>query len=467
MSQNANDNAPSSKALEEKLAQIDGRLDGLEHSLRQLMTTTRVVAETQAKGIAQIERSMQQLLIPLHISLSKLKSTTQLVSRNVYRGPREVIRVIFLVHNVETWNALDEIYRLMLEHERFEPVVVTLKRDFLNAQRFGQEEINYNGLMQLGIKPIRFNSNDPVEELELLKLMNPDIIFRQAPWDISIQPEFRYNEINFAKVCMVPYGFGSVAMQDEHYNHHFMRNCWRIYAESPLALDRARDFIFDSNMVVAGTPKFDQIIRAKSEAAWPLPIGPDKIRIIWAPHHSMTADWLNFSTFRSNYKHFLQLARECPHLDIVFKPHPALLEKVVAYGFMTQPDLRSYLEEFLALPNTAMVTNGDYAPLFWGSDILITDGIGFFGEYMVTGKPIIWTENPGHFPFNPIGEMLQEGMYRAGDFEAVVGYLEQLCVEKQDPLKEKREEIIKRLLPRPEGSAQFIVNDLLNEMDKL
>lgn len=465
MSQNSNKNSQTSKQFEESLERLEARLDRLETSLEQVVAATKSVAGIQAKNLAQIEKSMQQLFYPVHMSLSKMKSTTNLIARNQYRGTRKVIRAVFLVHNVETWNALDEIYRIMLDHERFEPVVVTLKRDFLNRQKFGQEEINYQGLQQRGIKPIRFNSDSAFEELEMLKLMNPDIIFRQAPWDISIQQEFSYHEINFAKVCMVPYGFGSVAMEDEHYNKHFMRNCWRIYAESDLSLERARDFIFDSNMVVAGTPKFDQIIRSKEAASWPLAIEQDSIRIIWAPHHSMTADWLNFSTFMSNYKHFLQLARECPNLQIVLKPHPALLEKIIAYGRLTQVELRAFLEEFIALPNAAISTDTDYAPLFWGSDILITDGIGFFGEYMVTGKPIIWTENPGHFAFNEIGQMLEEGMYRASNFEMVVQYLEQLCVEKQDPLLEKRQEIIKRLLPRPEGSAQFIVDDILFELD--
>jgi CDP-glycerol glycerophosphotransferase (TagB/SpsB family) len=167
----------------------------------------------------------------------------------------------------------------------------------------------------------------------------------------------------------------------------------------------------------------------------------------------------------SNYRHFLQLARECPNLQIVLKPHPSLFEKVVFFGLITHEDLRAYLEEFLSLPNTAMVTGGNYIPLFWASDIMITDGIGFFAEYMVTGKPLIWSENPGHFAMNKIGQILQEGMYRASDFEAIVQYLEQLCVERNDPLAPKRQEITRQLLPRPEGSAQFIVNDILQALD--
>ncbi len=132
---------------------------------------------------------------------------------------------------------------------------------------------------------------------------------------------------------------------------------------------------------------------------------------------------------------------------------------------MTPAELRAYMEEFIALPNTAIVTGGNYIPLFWASDLMITDGVGFFAEYMVTGKPLIWTENPGHFPLNEIGQLLQEGMYRAENFEQAVHYLEQLCVEKNDPLREKREEIIKQLIPHEEGSAQFIVNDILDGID--
>jgi len=254
-------------------------------------------------------------------------------------------------------------------------------------------------------------------------------------------------------------------MEDEHYNHYFTRSCWRVYAETEFNVGRAGKFSFESNLITSGSPKLDRILQMRDDMSWPLPVEPNTVRIIWAPHHSMTSDWLYFSTFPTNYKHFLQLARECPHLQIVLKPHPTLFDKVIAYGVMTPAELRAYMEEFIALPNTAIVTGGNYIPLFWASDLMITDGVGFFAEYMVTGKPLIWTENPGHFPLNEIGQLLQEGMYRAENFEQAVHYLEQLCVEKNDPLREKREEIIKQLIPHEEGSAQFIVNDILDGID--
>ncbi|MDY7577048.1 hypothetical protein RGU70_01740 [Herbaspirillum sp. RTI4] len=452
--------------LDKKLTQTNSRLDALENSLKQLV---EVLKEQITGGDANlIDNAVQRHLQPVHTSLFKLKSTTSLIARGLPRPGKKLIRVVFLVHSVETWDALHEVYTLMLQHERFDPIIITLNRDYLNAEQFAQEEINHQGLVQLGIHPYRFmNSDDHANDLEMLKLMNPDIIFRQSPWDISIPSSFHFHELDFAKICYVSYGFGVVNMGGVgQSNLYFMRSCWRAYCETTAHYDAWKYSVSKGNLAVSGSAKLDRIVEGKDNAAWPIAEEADSIRIIWAPHHSLTDDWLFFSTFMSNYLQFLQLARECPNLQIVLKPHPALFNKLVSYGLLKEQELLSYLKEFVALPNTALVTGANYIPMFWGSDIMITDGIGFFAEYMVTEKPIIWTENPGHFPLNEIGLILQNGMYRANVFEDVVAYLEMLCVNKEDPLKEKRLDIIKQIAPHSHGSAKFIVDDILKGMDE-
>ena len=465
MSQNDEKILRELKTLESKLNDSHARIEKLESHLSQALALLRSSLEVQNRTGTQIERSMQQLFHPVHVGLQKVKSVANLVARNMPRSNKPIIRVVFMVHNVEAWDALNDVYDIMRNHDRFEAIVITTKRDFLNTQKFGEEEINFKGLQQLGINPIRFNGSDTNQELEFLKVINPDIIFRQSPWEISIPQAFHFNEISFARTCYVSYGFGSVKLEAEHTNIFFMRNLWRAYCETDSQAQGWNAVTPKGAVRVSGSPKLDRVLKTSENAGWPMEILPDTTRIIWAPHHSVQSDWLNFSTFMSNYRLFLQLARECPNLQIVLKPHPSLFEKIVFFRLITHDELRAYLEEFLALPNTAMVTGGNYVSLFWASDLMITDGIGFFAEYMVTGKPLIWSENPGHFPLNEIGEILQEGMYRANDFEAIVNYLEQLCVQQDDPLAAKRKEITQKLLPRPEGSAQFIVNDILEAID--
>jgi hypothetical protein len=44
--------------------------------------------------------------------------------------------------------------------------------------------------------------------------------------------------------------------------------------------------------------------------------------------------------------------------------------------------------------------------LFLATDVLVTDGISFLGEYpLITNKPTIFFENEGHWPFTAIGEL--------------------------------------------------------------
>lgn len=58
--------------------------------------------------------------------------------------------------------------------------------------------------------------------------------------------------------------------------------------------------------------------------------GAKKKKIIWAPHHSLEdCGGLQLSTFLSYYKFFFELAQKYFNdIQIVFKPHPLLKEKL-------------------------------------------------------------------------------------------------------------------------------------------
>lgn len=451
--------------LNQKMATALAKIDQLEGTLARITALLEEKASTPST--VQIDDVVKRHVAPIHDALFKMKTLNAMIARKQSHVGQKSIRVIFLVHNVECWDAVHELFLLMQAHPRFEPIAITLPRDFTNRGQFHQEDLNYNGLTELGITPIRFNDNNYADQLEMLKLMGPDIIFRQSPWDISIPGAFHFHEINFAKICYVPYGFSTVPFTPEQMNVLFMRSCWRAYTETETHAKIWSQYIAQGNLRVAGSAKLDRIVASSDVAEWPMPVEPGSTRIIWAPHHSLNAEqWLNFSTFMENHQAFLQLARECPQLQIVLKPHPTLFEKILTFGLMTHEELMAYLNEFVALPNTALVTGGNYLPLFWASDLMITDGIGFFSEYMVTGKPIIWTVNPTHVAMNDVVTKLTEGMYQAHEFESVVNYLEQLIVDKHDPLYDTRQELIKTIMPHPNRSAQFILEDIIAGIDE-
>ena len=68
------------------------------------------------------------------------------------------IKVAFLGLYFEAWDALDEIYRLMLQDPRFEPVVISLPRKLTGQLAYAGEEKAHEFFESQGIEHLRFNS---------------------------------------------------------------------------------------------------------------------------------------------------------------------------------------------------------------------------------------------------------------------------------------------------------------------
>jgi hypothetical protein len=86
-----------------------------------------------------------------------------------------------------------------------------------------------------------------------------------------------------------------------------------------------------------------------------------------------------------------------------------------------EAELSRWLDGWNALPNTRIETGGDFASLFLSSDLLLTDGISFIGEYpLVANKPAVFLENKNHWKFSPIGEIAVEANWRISEFSEFV-----------------------------------------------
>jgi len=188
------------------------------------------------------------------------------------------------------------------------------------------------------------------------------------------------------------------------------------------------------------------------QQSWPLSADRGKFRLVWAPHHSVRPEWLGFGMFDRVYKEILQWASENPDIEIVLKPHPMLFESR-AHGLLSPADITAFLEAWDALPNTAYQTGGDYAPLLGASDAMLTEGISFLAEYQLFGKPLIWLDSKQHVDFNSIGEEIMKGAYRVESAAETIELVAQLRHRKSDPLKSKRNDTVRYLMPFPGASA--------------
>ena len=384
------------------------------------------------------------------------------------------IRVVFLTFYYEAWDALADVHTQMVGDDRFDVTVVSIPRRFSKDEPFGGEEKVSEFLDSLGVRHERFNFENSFEGLTRLKAMQPDYVFINYPWQRNYQPSYRVEALSeFTKVCYVPYY--SLALVNEPravgitpylYTQRsnqlaslvFTQDQATVYAYA--STSRGNDYVH-----LTGTPKLDSLVRQVHEGVgrWPLN-NEGNLRMVWAPHHSFSSSWLNFGMFPSIFEQMLEFAKSNPSVDIVMRPHPIMFGTLVSQGLIADSVLNVWKTDWKALPNTWIDDAGEIPNLFAASDLLITDGISFIGEYpLATGKPVIYFDKPEHWPWSPIGELASKASVHVSNFGDFIKVFESFREAGLPDLSSEIENLRKAAQPFPGVAGEKIVQVVLED----
>ncbi|WP_252237954.1 CDP-glycerol glycerophosphotransferase family protein [Clostridium sp. VAP51] len=378
------------------------------------------------------------------------------------------IRVAFLIHNVESWYTMQPIYESMLEDSVFDPILISVPRNYSHNGIFKDKSKEY--LRRKYNKVISFESIEKIPN-DIMFILNPDIIFRQSPWEDDIPDVFRTENIKQFKICYIPYGIITIPVDELHFNQNLHKYAWRLYCESKFHKEcyRKHNLILDSNAVISGYTKFEQMNKLlnndSEELSWPIKRKTKpSLRILWAPHHSLEG-WFGFSTFHIIYEKMYDFALNNNDVEIVLRPHPALTDVMNNSGLIKKDDLEEYYKKFNDLDNCYLDFNEEYINLFKYSDVLITDGVSFLFEYIITGKPIIHTDSKKHIGFNEFGKQFESSWYKGYSFNDLKQYIE-MIKNNDDPLLEKRLELKEKLFDfsNENKPSKIIINDIKNSL---
>jgi CDP-glycerol glycerophosphotransferase (TagB/SpsB family) len=391
----------------------------------------------------------------------------------------EPIKVVFLGLYFEAWDALDEIYQKMAKDPRFEPIVVSMPRKLTGQLAYAQEEKAHAFFESRQIPHIRLNSggsgSQTLEGLAILKDLAPDYVFVNYPWQRNYQPAVRFDHlVEFTRLVYVPYfslvmvdepddepggGQGDAPVATHLYTQRLHQLASLVFTQERQVVDAyALTERGNSYVHFTGSPKIDNLRREaqQGKSSWPLSEG--KIRVVWAPHHSYSPHWYNFGVFSKIYIQMLDFATENPDIEIVLRPHPFLWSTLTDRKVLTVEELSLWRANWDALTNTFVDEDGSYAELFLATDVLVTDGISFLGEYpLVTGKPTIFFENEGHWEFSSTGNLAAATSVKVKTFEELV---ELLAVARESGLPDRSEQIQKLIeasSPYPGESAKRII----------
>ena len=335
-----------------------------------------------------------------------------LATAAVKRGLRRRKRVAFIVHAPETFSAIEPVVAEMQRRpEEFELVFISVPRCYTGAAGpYAGLETTHAFLAQKGLAPIAM-PGATLDDLECLIRLAPDFIFRQSPWDNDIPPVFSSQMLSFSQLCYVPYGLGTLDKPFHQYNQPFHNACDFIFCESDY---HYREFKAHREMSVQGVqvtgyPRFEQLLAeiARADATWPLAVPDDMPRVIWAPHHTVDNSWLGFSTFVAHKDRMLAEARR-GRISILLRPHPALRERLTFTNTMSGSEYDAYVRAFADAGCSGVDLDREYIRSFVASDCLVTDGLSFFSDYMLTAKPMVRTRRADSSGMNSFTEWLCE-----------------------------------------------------------
>ena len=397
----------------------------------------------------------------------------------------EPIKVVFLGLYFEAWDALDEIYQKMAKDPRFEPVVVSMPRKLTGQLAYAQEDKSHSFFESRGIPHIRLNTGGSGSEnqdgLAILRDLAPDYVFVNYPWQRNYQPAVRFDRLaEFTRLAYVPYF--SLVMVDEPddepgggqvgslvathiYKQRLHQLASLVFTQDKNVVDAyAKTERGNSYVHFLGSPKIDSLRKEALEGKASWPIVGSGYRVVWAPHHSYSPHWLNFGVFSKTKDQMLDFAKQNPDIQIVLRPHPFLWGTLTDRKVISEQELNSWRSEWDELANTSVDEDGSYAELFLATDILVTDGISFLGEYpLIAGKPTIFFENDGHWQFTATGELAANASVRVKSFAELEKAIHNARANGVPDRSSEIQKLIEASSPYPGESASKIIEQIIKD----
>ena len=384
------------------------------------------------------------------------------------------IKVVFLVFYYEAWDSLSGIHDLMVANNEFEVTVISIPRRFSLEAGFVEEPEVSAYFDRHAVKHLRFNYEDSFEGVAKIKELAPDYVFINYPWQRNYQAGYRVEQLSeFTKVCYVPYYSAPLIIERDHEGvapHLYTQRSHQLASliftqDKNVQLAYAETARGNEHVYLTGSPKIDSLVNKFShgDKSWPL-ASPGNFKMIWAPHHSYSPAWLNFGNFATMFQDMLTFAQANPTVDVLLRPHPLMFRTLVDREVIPTAVLDKWLEQWNALPNTAIDADDDVALLFGAADLMVTDGISFLGEYpLATNKPGIFIENAGHWLLSELGELAASANIRVSNFVEFEAAFRDVQINGLPDFSKKIAALRTVAQPYPGDAAKLIVEVVKND----
>ena len=365
---------------------------------------------------------------------------------------KKVINVVFLVIHDSIWK-YEELYRLLDRSKYFnvQIAVIPLVRDGVSQLDTYNQTLEY-------FKKGNYNTFGTYDAtsnvwLDVKSECNPDVVFFTNPHKLTFD-KYYINNFTDKLTCYVPYAFVVIGEVRMHYGKDFHQYLWRYFLETETHNEYFKEnaFLDNSNGRVTGYPGLDTKLNEDFQAknVWK-ELNKLTKKIIWAPHHTIVGNGagLDYSSFEEYHQFFIDLCKNNPFIQIAFKPHPLLREKLNSCERWGQEKTDNYFNAWNMLEN-GQFENGPYIDLFEGSDAMIMDSASFIAEYLYFDKPILFTlrDEDVQSRFNSFGQAIFKVLYQSRDTTQTNEFVKNQVSKEDDFLRVKRNNFLKtKILP--------------------
>ena len=373
------------------------------------------------------------------------------------------IRVGFIV-NLASSFAARPVFEKMLNDDSFEPVIIVVPFASEGSENF-RISTYQNSLKQLGTKYQKVLPGYDIEKKEMIDYTNIiDIAFLPTSTECDIPSPYNIFDL-IRKGILTYYCSYAWYISTDSYSEFYNFGCnliYKIFSETQYNID---DYVKSSskkvfNRVVAGYAKMDKLANIEKRDSV-------RKRIIIAPHHSIHGVGL-CSQFLKYADYIQELPKLYPNVDFVFRPHPCLLSALKTEQYWGKEKTENYMNKLLSNKNMIFDDSDEYFDLFINSNGLIHDCGSFLPEYLMTENPpcyVLRDEKAKKEYFNIFGNACLEQCYQAFSNEDIRFYIENVVLNENDTMKDKRIKFVNsKLKVNYPHVASFIINYLKSEL---
>ncbi len=389
------------------------------------------------------------------------QKTIKRLQKKIQKG--EKIRVCFFVMRDSMFQTRP-LFEKMLQTNLFIPFIVVIP-DISRGKQFlfSQMEKTYKYLAKQYRDVYMSYNYDSKQFMDWSK--DIDIAFFNNPYDEATHQFYRIRR-HAKKGILTCYTEYAYTISNRYYRlikeEVIYDILWKIFALEKLELAALQqNKINGTNAILTGYCKMDEFITYQKAIR-------QRPKIIIAPHHSVGKVELALSTFLQYSTFFLSLPARYPQIDFIFRPHPLLWIHLVQRNFWKEQQIGEYIQQISSYPNVEYQNGENYLETFANSDGLIHDCGSFSAEYLFTGNPCCYLlKSPSMTKQNSncFHRQCLAVHYQAYQEQDIIRFIEQVILNKQDPLKEQRykfyEQAIKENYP---NTSSVILHHILHNL---